>query len=552
MLTNIHVKNLALIDESEVDLSEGLNILTGETGAGKSIIIDSVSFALGEKVPKGFLREGSSDGFVELTFTGISDELKDFLDSKDIFPESDEIVLSRRLHGGRSVAKINGETVNAALLKDVAGFLIDIHGQHEHQSLLNSSKHLDFLDDYAGEKALDLRREVENDYSKYRHLLQKLETEDRDESAVARERDLLAYEVGEIEDAGLTPGEDEELEEEYSRMKNHSRIASSLNEVVRFMSDDGGAKDMTGRALHEITSVSDLDKEVSAMESELFDIESLCGDLLRHINTYMDEAEFDSERFDEVEKRLDLINRLKSKYGDTIEAIELELSGKKARLDELSDHDSFIASLKEELSDLESELNKKCEKLTKIRKKAASEMEKKLIAELSELNFPEVRFEIQFEKTKGFTPKGADDICFLISTNPGEPLKDLSAVASGGELSRIMLGIKSLKADSDEIETLIFDEIDTGISGETARRVAVKMHEMADSHQIICITHLPQIAAFADNHYQIEKITDKSCTVSTIKLLDYEGSINELARMIGGAEVSDKLLESAREMKENA
>ena len=551
MLTDLHVKNLALIDESEVELSGGLNILTGETGAGKSIIIDSVSFALGEKVPKGFLREGSDEGFVELRFSGISPELKSFLDSKDIFPESDEIVLSRRLHAGRTVAKINGESVNAALLKEVAGYLIDIHGQHEHQSLLNKSKHLDFLDDYAGDKALSLREDVEKEFAEYRHLSAKLAEEDIDESAIARERDLLSYEVGEIEDAAIIPGEDTGLEEEYSRMKNFSRISSCLNEVMRFMSDDGGAKDMTGRALKEIASASGLDKEVSDIESELFDIESLCGDLLRHINDYIDESEFDSERFDETERRLDLINRLKSKYGGSLDSIERQLEQKRKRLEELSDHDAFIANLKSELDRLEVELNKECEKLSKLRKKAAADMEKKLITELSELNFPDVRFEIKFDKTERFTSKGTDDICFMISLNPGEPLKELSAVASGGELSRIMLAIKSLKADAGDIETLIFDEIDTGISGETARRVAVKMHEMAKNHQIICITHLPQIASCADNHYLIEKITDKSNTISTIRLLDHDGSIHELARMIGGAEVTDTLLNSAREMKDN-
>ena len=551
MLTDLHVKNLALIDESEVELSGGLNILTGETGAGKSIIIDSVSFALGEKVPKGFLREGSEEGFVELRFSGISPELKNFLDSKDIYPESDEIILSRRLHAGRSVAKINGESVNAALLKEVAGFLIDIHGQHEHQSLLNKNKHLDFLDDYAGEKVLSLRTEAESGYSQLRRLKEKLASEDRDEREVARERDLLAYEVGEIEDAAILPGEDESLEDEYSRMKNHSRIAASLSEVVRFMSDDGGAKDMAGRALKEISSVSDLDKEIASMESELYDIESLCGDLLRHVNTFMDESEYDGERFDEVESRLDLINRLKSKCGGSVESINRQLSEKKERLEELEDHENFVAGLRGRISECEADLQKKCDKLSKLRKKAASDMEKKLISELSELNFADVRFEIVFGETDGFTAKGTDDICFMISTNPGEPLKELSAVASGGELSRIMLAIKSLKADSDGIGTMIFDEIDTGISGETARRVAVKMHEMAGDHQIICITHLPQIAACADNHYLIEKISDDESTVSTIKLLDHEGSIAELARMMGGAQISDKLLESAREMKEN-
>ena len=551
MLTDLHVKNLALIDESEVELSGGLNILTGETGAGKSIIIDSVSFALGEKVPKGFLREGSEEGFVELRFSGISPELKSFLDSKDIFPESDEIVLSRRLHAGRSVAKINGESVNAALLKEVAGYLIDIHGQHEHQSLLNKNRHLDFLDDYAGEKALSLRADVEKGFLQLRKLKEKLAAEDRDEREVARERDLLAYEVGEIEDAAIMPGEDESLEEEYSRMKNHSRIAACLCEVAGFMSDDGGAKDMTGRALKEISQVSDLDKEIASMESELYDIESLCGDLLRHINNFMDESEYDGERFDEVENRLDLINRLKSKFGGSIDSINMQLSDKKNRLEELEDHDNFVAGLRADISKCEADLGKKCEKLSKLRKKTASEMEKKLVGELSELNFLDVRFEIRFEETDGFTSKGTDDICFMISTNPGEPLKELSAVASGGELSRIMLAIKSLKADSDGIGTMIFDEIDTGISGETARRVAVKMHEMAGDHQIICITHLPQIAACADNHYLIEKTSDDESTVSTIRLLDHEGSIAELARMMGGAQISDKLLESAREMKEN-
>lgn len=552
MLQNLHVKNLALIDETEVDFSEGLNILSGETGAGKSIIIGSINLALGEKVQKEMLRDGEQNALVELIFTVTNEKQKAMLAELDVFPEDDTVILSRKITGGRGTAKVNGESVPASKMKEIAAVLIDIHGQHEHQSLLSKKKHLEILDDYAKEELAPLKEEVVRDYRNYKQLESELKNADVDEEERLREVSLLEYEIKELEEADLKEGEDETLEADYKRFVNGKKIMEALSTAYQCTGGMDQASELTGRALRELGSVSSYDEKLGDLEQQLLEIDNLLNDFNREIADYMEDTEFDEETFYQIEKRLDEVNHLKSKYGSTIEAVLDALNEKQKRLEQLNDYDNYLTSLKEKVTKAEKTLTVSCEKISKIRQKYAKTLVKSVTEALRELNFLDVTFEMKFEQLSGFTANGFDDAEFLISTNPGEPVKPLGKVASGGELSRIMLAIKTVLADQDSVETLIFDEIDSGISGRTAQMVSEKMNVLGRNHQIICITHLPQIAAMADAHYLIEKSVQNQSTVSTIRKLKEEEMIDELSRMLGGVEITDTVRKSAKEMKELA
>ena len=552
MLQNLHVKNLALIDETEVDFSEGLNILSGETGAGKSIIIGSINLALGEKVQKEMLRDGEQNALVELIFSVTSEKQKAMLAELDVFPEDDTVILSRKIAGGRGTAKVNGESVPASKMKEIAAVLIDIHGQHEHQSLLSKKKHLEILDDYAREELAPLKEEVAKDYRNYRQLETELKNADVDEDERLREVSLLEYEINELEEADLKEGEDQELEADYKRFINGKKIMEALNTAYQCTGGMEQASELTGRALRELGSVSSYDEKIEDLEQQLLEIDNLLNDFNREIADYMEDTEFDEETFYQIEKRLDEVNHLKSKYGSTIEAVLEVFREKQKRLEQLNDYDTYLTTLKEKVKKAEETLTVSCEKVSKVRQKYAKTLVKSVTEALQDLNFLDVTFEMKFEQQPGFTANGFDDAEFLISTNPGEPVKPLGKVASGGELSRIMLAIKTVLANQDAVETLIFDEIDSGISGRTAQMVSEKMNVLGRNHQIICITHLPQIAAMADAHYLIEKSVQNQSTVSTIRRLNEEEMIDELSRMLGGVEITDTVRKSAKEMKELA
>ena len=551
MLQRLYVKNLALIEEVEVELQGGLNILTGETGAGKSIIIDSISFALGEKVDKNMLREKDEAGFVELVFTDLSDAVMAQLCELEIEPEDRSVILSRKITGGRSVAKINGESVPVSRLKAAAGCLIDIHGQHEHQSLLHASKHLEYLDDYAGAELEEKKHTLAGAYKAYMSCKKQLEEQCTDKEEQARELSFLEFEVSEILAAKLTPHEDEDLEAEYRRMINSKKILEALG-VVEQATGENGASSMIGRGVRELASVSAYDGELEGLSDQLAQIEDLLTDFHRDLTGYMDRAQFDGERFAQVESRLDELNRLKSKYGQTIEAILEACEEKQARIEQLKNFDAYEKKLREQYEQAEQQVAKLCEQIRTLRKQAAAMLREKMLHALKDLNFLDVQFDLQFCETGHYSANGSDAMEFLISTNPGEPLRALKDIASGGELSRIMLALKSVLAENDEIDTLIFDEIDTGISGRTAQMVSEKLHTIAKNHQVICITHLPQIAAMADAHFFIEKQVIDAVTVTNLTLLEEEASVAELGRMLGGVAITETVLESAREMKKLA
>lgn len=550
MLHNLHVKNLALIDEAEVDFSKGLNILSGETGAGKSIIIGSIGIAIGGKVSKDMVRKDADYALVELVFS-VGDEVRQKLADMDIPMEDDQVILTRRISGGRPIAKINSESVSAAKLKEAAALLIDIHGQHEHQSLLNQKNHLQILDAYAKKEFKGLKETLSAAYHEYISIKNELKEASLDTEQRARELSFLQYEVEEIENAALTAGEDEELEAEYRRFANGKKIMGSIGQIYELTSENGAAQ-MTGHAVLEIAQISAYDGKVRQLEEQLVEIDNLLNDFNRELAGYIEDADFDEQRFYEIEKRLDLLNGLKAKYGGTIERILSEYEKKLERIEKLSDYDAYLSGLSQKLEQKESQLEALCKKVSDIRKKEAAKLAKKIKAALIDLNFLDVQFELQLTRKKEYTASGYDEAEFLISTNPGEPIRSLTKVASGGELSRIMLAIKAVLADCDEIGTLIFDEIDTGISGRTAQMVSEKMNVIAGEHQIICITHLPQIAAMADTHFLIEKQAKKKRTETTIRKLNPEESITELGRMLGGVKITDTVLKSAKEMKDLA
>lgn len=554
MLQQLHVKNLALIREAEIDFTEGLNILTGETGAGKSLLIGSVNIALGGKVSREWIRKGADSALVELIFYAQKQEEKRKLAQLDIHSEDDQIILSRKITDGKSINKINGETVTAGFMKKVASILLDLHGQHEHQTLLQRKKQLEILDEFSEDAIGDLKGRLAAAYNQYSALKKTLQESSLDESARKKESDFLKYEISEIEEAKLQPGEDDDLEIQYQRMVNAKQIRESLGQVYTETGyeERTSAGERIGRALRELTQIASYDTGLGELVSQLTTIDDLLNDFNRDVSDYLDEMEFGEEEFWQVQERLDTINHLKSKYGKQIGEILSYKEAAEKRLQELEHYDAYLAELERKISNAEADLKTYCTKLSEIRTRQASLLEKSLKEHLVDLNFLDVELKIQLEKTGLYSANGWDDMEFFISTNPGEPLKPLAKVASGGELSRIMLAIKTVLADQDDVGTVIFDEIDVGISGRTAQKVSEKMALIGKSRQVICITHLAQIAAMADSHFLIEKQVQDGETSTLVYRLDEEQSVNELARILGGAQITDTVQNSAREMKKLA
>lgn len=553
MLHNLYVKNLALIDEIEVDFRKGLNILTGETGAGKSIILGSINLALGGRYSSDMLRNEEEPGYVELTFFMENEAQIALLREKDIYPEDGMVVLSRKLIGKRSVSKINGETVPISLLKEIASILIDIHGQHEHQSLLYKKNHLTILDAFAKDAIQNIKTQVSEQYRTYRQYREELEKSQIGEKERIKEVGFLEYEIKEIEEANLKVGEDEELEEQYRRMINGKKITESIDEAYGYTTDSGNnASDLLSRAIRCLQDAAHYDEKASELYDQLSEVDSLLNDFNRELADYRESFEFSEEEFYEVETRLNEINRLKSKYGNTIEEILEYYEEKQQRLLKLQDYDYYLETLQKKLKEAESELARISLVLSNLRKEAAKELQVSIKNGLLDLNFLDVQFKIVFTELNDYSAIGKDEVEFMISMNPGQPVRPLGDVASGGELSRIMLAIKTVMAEKDQIETLIFDEIDVGISGRTAQKVSEKMAVIGRNHQVICITHLAQIAAMADSHYLIEKQVSDGKTKTTISILDKEQEIIELARILGGAEITETVIKNAAEMKKLA
>lgn len=554
MLQNLHVKNLALIDEAEVELGKGLNIFTGETGAGKSLLLGSITLALGGKAAKELLRENQDYTLVELQFYVEDEKTRNELEELGVyFEETGQVLVSRKLVRGRSVAKVNGETVSAAELAKITGLLLDIHGQHEHQSLLHPSKHLSILDEYMGKEALQYRNCVKEAYEAYRKALSYAETFQMEEEQRLRELSFLEFECQEIEEANLKESEEEELSAWYKKAIHGKKIMETIARIYEETNNDGvdSAGEKIGHAVHEISTIVEYDEALKPLSEQIMEIDSLLSDFLREISSYMDSLEFDEGQFLEAEARLDLIHRLENKYGGSISAIQAYYNEKQERLILLRNYEVEKEAAERKKKEAHQALMEACRALSEKRKEASLSLTEKIKQALLELNFLDVQFEMAFTEAAPST-NGFDQAEFLISTNPGQPIRPLGRVASGGELSRVMLAIKTVLSDQDGVDTLLFDEIDAGISGRTAQQVSEKLKQISKYRQILCITHLAQIASMADQHYLIEKQVDDGKTVTSIHELNREESIGELARILGGVKITDSIVESAREMKELA
>ncbi len=555
MLSHLHVKNFALIDEADVDFGSGLNILTGETGAGKSILIDAVNAALGQKVSGSVIRKGAEYAYIELMFSIDEAEKLEAVRELDIVPEEDgTIIVTRKIMAGKSMSRINDEAATLSKLRRLTSLLLDIHGQHEHQSLLSDKKHLEILDLYGKEKIWPEKQKVEKLYQEYAALMKEYASFDMDEDVRLRQLDFIRFEIGEIENAAIRQGEEEELEARYKVCASGAKIAAALNEVKKEIGYDGAqaAGEAVDRAIHSMAQITGLDPALDGIASQLTDLEAVLNDCNRAVSDYLDDLVIDEEELAGIRKRLDLIRTIESKYGNKWELIQGYLAEKYEQLKKLEHYEEQKKIVAEQLQKTEERLKKASGRLSALRKKASKSLCGRIADGLSELNFENVELTMEFCPLKEYTKNGTDQVQFLISTNVGEEPKPLHMVASGGELSRIMLAVKTVLADDDDIPTLIFDEIDTGISGRTAQMVSEKLSYIGRNHQVLCITHLPQIASMADRHYLIEKSSRTGKTETRIHKLDGEESVTELARLLGGAQITEAVLENAREMKKLA
>lgn len=550
MLLNMHIKNIALIDDLSIDFSEGLNILTGETGSGKSIILGSLATGLGGKFTADNLRDTNKEGFVSLLFSVDSDEACDKISNLDIDITDGELLIERMLHDGkRPVTKINGNTVTTSKLREVSEVLIDLHSQNEQITLQKNSKHLEIIDDFCGSEIETIKSKVSDAFSNYKALCKEYEDADTDESVRAVKIDFLNFQINEIESAAIKEGEDEEIENQYKRMNNAKDIIGGMSSVTGVLENDSfyGAFE---RALVEMKRFANMDKELENSYSLMEEIDGLLSELKIGIRDYTESIDFDAEDFQYVANRLDTINSIKSKYGFDLKAITDTLLGYKEELEKLNSYSEYLADLEIRVNESRDEYIELATKLSDIRKTKSKEFEKVLINSLKELNFDFVSFEVRF-KEKDFSRDGIDDIEFYISTNVGESIKPLSDIASGGELSRVMLAVKTIINADQYLRTLVFDEIDAGISGITAGRVATKLHTLGGTNQVICITHLPQIAAYADVHYLIEKSTHDGRTFTDIRRLSEEERVMEIARILGGDNITESTKNSAKELIES-
>lgn len=554
MLESIRVKNVALIDEAEVEFHKGLNILTGETGAGKSILLGSVQLALGAKADKGLIRQGEESAFVELVFS-LDEEQKKALSEFDISPDEELLILQRKIYPGKSICKMNGETVTLKTMQNVAELFIDIHGQREHQSVLKAAKQEEILDDYCKNRISDLLEELEKTYRSYREEEALLKEAEKMDGSHIKELELSRYELDEIEKADLKEGEDEILEGRYERLSNAKKIQEAVGGVESILQNENGSGILNGisLAIRQLKEAGNLDEALQDEMKQLSDAETILQECSRSLDRYLDGFSMEEEDLGAVEERLNLINRLKDRFGREIADI-LEYGRKLSeKINKLENFEHYNEELKEKHEKTKAAYFKLAAKLHEIRSSEGEKLKEEMEKALKDLNFEQCAFLVKTEYDEGMmSKKGCTRVVFQISLNPGEPLKDLSAVASGGELSRIMLALKSIFADKDHTGTLVFDEIDAGISGRTAWKVSEKLAVLRERHQVLCITHLPQIAAMADAHFCIEKTVEGEKTKTCIRLLEKSESIREIGRLLGTDQLTDAVLKNASEMKDLA
>ena len=540
MISTLHIKNVGIIDDITIDLNEGLNILTGETGAGKTLIIDSLQIISGGRFSKEMIRKGEDFSYVEVSM---------YLPENGQ-EEEENVVVSREIYAnGRNTCKINGRLVSVNELKNFMQDIIDIHGQHENQTLLDINSHIKYLDGIASKDISKSKEEYKTLYIKYNELKQEINKNFGDDKEKQRELDLLRYQVNEIEDAKLKIGEEEELENTRIKMMNSEKISKNLSEASNQINET--AIDSISIAIRAMEKIEEIDlkyqESLNSLKSIYYDIQELSRD----IEGYNEDAYFDEEERDRVEERLDLIYTLKRKYGNSVEEILKYNEDIKSRIEKIENSEEYLKKLKKELKEIENKMEKIAKEMTRIRKEYSKILENKINKELTELEMPNARFQIDIKQEEKFGINGLDKIEFMISTNIGEDKKSLSKIASGGEMSRIMLAIKKVLADVDKVYTMVFDEIDTGISGIAANSVGEKLKAISKKHQVLCVTHLANIAAKGDYNYYISKEAKENRTKTSIKKLSEEEIIKEIARIASG-DINEITLEHAKNLRKIA
>ncbi|NLZ25293.1 MAG: DNA repair protein RecN [Clostridiales bacterium] len=552
MLKILTIHNIALIENLTLEFYDGLNILSGETGAGKSIIIDSLNFVLGERADRSLIRHGTDMAEVEAVFENISDDAENYLKEMGIEPEEVLIIRRKMTEGGKNECRINGRLVTLSVLKGLTELLVDIHGQHEHQSLLKVSTHIDMLDGFAGDMVLPLKNSVSDSYRRYSKIKSELKRFGNGEER-ARKIDILKFQIDEIKQAAIKEGEEEELLDRRKRARNTERIVSAVMGAVELLDGDDSVLSKLKTSQTLVNQVSEYDERLNGLSERLEAARIEIKDIALELEAVAEKINFDARSLEEIERRLEIVRSISRKYGGSVERVLKFLSDAETEYEELIHADEIVEKLSLDLIKEEKILVNELSKLTEARKEAAEALSNKITKELKDLGMGGSRFEVYFKDNGGdvlnnATANGADEVEFMISPNIGEPLKPLGKIISGGEMSRFMLALKNITCDVDGIGTMVFDEIDTGISGHIAEVVAMKLCSISRRRQVLAVTHLPQLSSMADHHYLISKFSDGVKTYTNVSLL--EDSLPEIARLIGGSDYSGHAIPHARKMKE--
>ena len=546
MLSLLHIENLAVIESADISFDRGFNVLTGETGAGKSIVIDAISAILGERAYRDMIRTGTAKASVRAVFTEVP-ELSWFADNGVEYDP--ETVIQREIHlDGKNVCRVNGSLVSVSILRKLGIQLINIHGQHDSASLFDEDNHLTFLDAFGDNE--EIRASYAEKYDAVSKLRREIDRISMDEGEKLRRMETLRYQIAEIEKAELEAGEDEELEARRKILQNAEKLSDGMEEAVECLyggDDTDGAAGLLSQAEHALGRLSRFTDAYSSIHEKVADLMYQVQDVAEEVRSARDDLSYSADELEQIESRLDKIHRLRRKYGTTCAEILDYLERAKQELDEIEFADDHVERLKKKLKKAEKEAWDAAEVLRKNRKKTAESMAKRILSELAQLDMPRVQFQVQFTELD-LTSNGADSVAFYMSANAGEALKPMSKVASGGELARIMLAMKNVLAEKDQVNTLIFDEVDTGVSGRAAQKVAEKLRAVAQHKQVLCVTHLPQLAALANTHLLIAKSERDGRTYTSVTPLDTEGRTRELARIIGGTNITETTLKSAMEM----
>ena len=551
MLQELSVKNFAIISSLQLEFQMGMTVLTGETGAGKSIIIDAMGLLTGGRGSSDYIRQGANKCTLEGLFSmPKSQELKQLLEELGIETEEDSLVIQRDISAsGKNVCRVNGRIVNITNLKRIGEYLVDIHGQNEHQELMQSERHIDMLDEFGGKKLLAFKEKYTRAYQEYRALEAKVRKRQKNEKEFAQRMDMLHFQSDEIASAQLVAGEEEQLLEERNKLNNFQKIADALTiSYAALNGEDDSSLDKIGTSMNELASIESLDSEYKTLsdtvQNAYYLLQEASGDLSRLI----DGLELDEGRLNEVENRLELIRQMKRKYGDSIETILSyyeEITKELAEADFLEGGTGDLEAL---LAEKQQAAHQQALTLRKERKRLAKELEQQILTELKELYLERTEFEVRFTELEHLQENGLDGVEFYITTNPGEPLKPLVRVASGGELSRVILAMKTIFSQTQGITSIVFDEVDTGVSGRVAQAIADKIYQISENSQVLCITHLPQVAAVADEHYFIEKEIVAGRTETSVRILSEKERVNEIARMLAGSEITKLTIEHAQEL----